>query len=381
MNYLSCRLVRSAGRCNGHPGMLDWIIKGLGLLVLCFGTPVVAGMYKYQDEHGRWHYTDRPHPGLAQQPVEVLSAPTAKELPTRDLKAFLRAKFSPENPLQEATLSTVTVKTSIGTGSGFFLSRDGHIVTNKHVIKLPEEKREELEQSFGDVKQKIERHRKRLVWREQELEKFRKDLAQYQTYLDSLPEGKGKAEKQAYYQSKRDQYQVLQRELAADRHELQKIEQTITAKQRETDWKLAVSGAASTFTIVLKDGTELNASLFAVSQKHDLAMLKVDQYQTPALEPAASYEIAHGTPVYAIGSPVGLRDSISTGVVSGFESSFVRTDAKIYPGNSGGPLVLTNGHVVGVNTKKAITEKFEGIGYAIDIATVLREFAKELPRD
>lgn len=381
MSCLSRKFVRNAGRYHCRPGILGRIIKGLGLLVLCFGTPAIAEMYKYQDEHGRWHYTDRPLPGLAQQPVEVLSTPTAKSLPTRDLKAFLRTKFSPKNPLQEATLSTVTVKTLIGTGSGFFLSSDGHIVTNKHVLKLPEEKREELEQGFDDVKQKIERHRKRLTWREQELEKFEKELAQFQTYLDSLPEGGGKAGKQAYYQSKRDQYQELQRELATDRRELQKVEQTVTAKQRETDWKLAVSGAASTFTIVLKDGTELNASLFAVSQQHDLALLKVDHYQTPALKPAAPYEVTHGTSVYAIGSPIGLRDSISTGVISGFESFFVRTDAKIYPGNSGGPLILTNGRVIGVNTKKEITQKFEGIGYAIDIATVLREFAKDLPRD
>ncbi|MCB1921781.1 MAG: trypsin-like peptidase domain-containing protein [Candidatus Competibacteraceae bacterium] len=351
------------------------------MLILFSSTPAVAEMYKYQDEHGNWHYTDRPRPDVAQQPVEIVSKSTTKNLSTRDLKTFLQARFSPQNPLQEATLSTVMVKTSIGTGSGFFISREGHIVTNRHVIKLPEEKRDELEQSFADAKGKIEYYRKRLAWREQELEKFGKDLAQYQAYLDSLPEGRGKAEKRAYYQSKRDQYQELQRELAADRREFHEVEREVTTKRREADWKLAVSGATNTFIIVLKDGTELNASLSAVSREHDLALLKVDQYQTPTLEPAAPYEITHGAPVYAIGSPIGLRDSISTGVISGFESSFVRTDAKIYPGNSGGPLVLENGHVVGVNTKKAITEKFEGIGYAIDIGTVLREFTKDLPRN
>ncbi|MCB1820555.1 MAG: trypsin-like peptidase domain-containing protein [Candidatus Competibacteraceae bacterium] len=380
MHWLSCIFPRSIDECGGRPGTRDQLI-GLGLLILFSNTPAVAGMYKYQDEHGNWHYTDRPRPGVAQQPVEVVSKPTVKNLPTRDLNALLRGKFVPANPLQEATLSTVMVKTSIGTGSGFFISREGHIVTNRHVIKLPKEKRDELEQSFTDAEGKIEYYRKRLAWREQELEKFGKDLARYQTYLNSLPEGAVKTEKQTYYQSKRDQYQELQRELATDRREFQKVEHEVTTQRREADWKLAVSGATNTFTIILKDGTELNASLFAVSREHDLALLKVDQYQTPTLEPAAPYEITHGAPVYAIGSPIGLRDSISTGVISGFESSFVRTDAKIYPGNSGGPLVLENGHVVGVNTKKAITEKFEGIGYAIDIGTVLRAFAKDLPHN
>lgn len=380
MHWLSCIFPSSIDECGGRPGTRDQLI-GLSLLILFSNTPAIAEMYKYQDEHGNWHYTDRPRPGVAQQPVEVVSKPTAKNLPTRDLNALLRGKFSPANPLQEATLSTVMVKTSIGVGSGFFISREGHIVTNKHVIKLPKEKRDELEQSFADAEEKIEYYRKRLTWREQELEKFEKDLARYQAYLDSLPESSGKAEKRAYYQSRRDQYQALQRELAADRREFQKVEHEVTTQRREADWKLAVSGATNTFTIILKDGTELNASLYAVSREHDLALLKVDQYQTPALKLAAPHEITHGAPVYAIGSPIGLRDSISIGVVSGFESSFVRTDAKIYPGNSGGPLVLDNGHVVGVNTKKAITEKFEGIGYAIDIGTVLREFAKDLQRN
>jgi hypothetical protein len=380
MNGLSCGFVRSISQYGFRPGTRDQRI-GLCLLILFSSTPAIAEMYKYQDEHGHWHYTDRPRPGIEQQPVEIVSKPTTKSLATHDLKTFLQARFSPQNPLQEATLSTVMVKTSIGTGSGFFISREGHIVTNKHVIKLPEEKRNQLEQTFEDAEERIESYRKRLAWRERELTKFSKELNQYQAYLDSLPEGGAKDEKQAYYQSRRDQYRQLQSELAADRREFQKAKREVTTKRRETDWKLAVSGAANMFTIILKDGTELNASLYAVSREHDLALLKVDQYQTPALEPAAPYEITHGAPVYAIGSPIGLRDSISTGVVSGFESSFVRTDAKIYPGNSGGPLVLDNGHVVGVNTKKAITEKFEGIGYAIDISTVLREFAKDLPRD
>lgn len=361
-------------------GWLGGFVCGPGLVALVLGMPAFAETYKYQDEHGRWQYTDRPRPGLG-QPAEVLPAPAASTRLPRDLNAGLRAKFSPQTPIQEATLATVTVKTSIATGSGFFISTTGHILTNKHVVKLPEQEREGIHQTFGEAEQELERYRKRLAWREQELEAYRNDLARYETYLRTLPEGAEKADKQAYYRSKQDQYQTLQQELAADRRKFQEVASTVTAKRREIDWKLAVSGAASTFTIVLKDGAELTATLLAVSQDHDLALLKVDRYQTPALRPAVPRDVAQGTPVYAIGSPAGLRDSISAGVVSGIGPTFIRTDAKIYPGNSGGPLVLADGRVVGINTMKEITEKFEGIGYAIDIGTALREFAGQLPRD
>ncbi|MFO7641127.1 MAG: trypsin-like peptidase domain-containing protein [Candidatus Competibacteraceae bacterium] len=356
------------------------LLGGLGLLALVVAPTGTAQLYKYQDEHGHWHYTDRPRPDL-RQPVEVLPQPAAANQPTRDLNAQLRERFSPQNPLQEATLGAVLIKTPLGSGSGFFISKSGHLLTNQHVLKLPESDRVTLQQTVGEVEQRIDRQRQSLAWRAREMEKFREDLARHEAYLRGLPEGAEKARRQAHYQSQRNQYQTLQHELATDRREFQETERKVATARRQMDWNLAVADAANTFTIILKDGTELRASLLAVSRNHDLALLKVDQYATPALQPAAPAEVGHGVPVYAIGNPVGLRDSISAGVVSGIEPPFVRTDAKIYPGNSGGPLVLTNGRVVGINTMKRITHKFEGIGYAIDIGAALQEFASALPRD
>lgn len=350
------------------------------LFALIVATSASAETYKYQDEYGHWRYTDRPQSGSSQQPVEVLPTPAAKSRPTQDLNAWLRAKFSPQTPIQEATLSTVTIKTPVGTGSGFFISDSGYILTNKHVVKLPEKTKKEIEQNFGDAEQKLDYYRKRLAWRERELEKYEKELARYETYLQGLPEGATKADKQSYYQFKQSQYRTLQQELSSDRRKFQEIESEVTAKQREFDWKSAVSGAASTFTVVLKDGTELTAYLVAVSEDHDLALLKIDQHRTPFLRPAIYQDISQGIPVYAIGSPLGLRDSVSNGVVSGIEPIFIRTDAKIYPGNSGGPLVLSDGRVIGINTMKRITYGLEGIGYAINISTALQEFAGYLSR-
>lgn len=372
-------------RRDRRPGVVRLIVAlPLLLVALLAADPGAAEMYKYQDDQGRWHYTDRP-PSGQRQPVETLPVPAAKRRPDRDLNAMLRAKFPPQTPLQEATLGTVTVKTPVGTGSGFFVSADGHLLTNKHVIQLPENQREKLQTDLGDARQQLDRARQQLDWRERELDAFEADLARYRTGLLGLPDGPDKTARQQLYQAKLEQHRAMAKELADDRQKFRQQETAATAQRRELDWKLAVADAARSYTIVLKDGTELDASPVAVSQEHDLALLKLDQHKTPRLKPAAAAEIGQGEPVYAIGSPLGLRDSISAGVVSGHGPSFIRTDAKIVPGNSGGPLVLADGRVVGINTLKQMIRapegQFEGLGLAITIDTALREFARDLPRE
>ena len=79
--------------------------------------------------------------------------------------------------------------------------------------------------------------------------------------------------------------------------------------------------------------------------------------------------------MYAIGSPLGVRDSVSRGVVAGLKREVVLTDATILPGNSGGPLISEEGLVVGVNTAKlAQSASSQGIGLAIRIDVAFEQF-------
>ena len=107
----------------------------------------------------------------------------------------------------------------------------------------------------------------------------------------------------------------------------------------------------------------------AESQTLDLALLKLNGYRTPVLSPAENSYGTQGETVYAIGNPIDLRNSVSRGIISGFEGGFLKTDAKIYPGNSGGPLVNLAGEVIGITSAKIAQVGVEGMGYAISIDT------------
>lgn len=117
-----------------------------------------------------------------------------------------------------------------------------------------------------------------------------------------------------------------------------------------------------------------DAKLVGIDQQTDLAVIKINLAGLPFLKFADSSSLEQGQVVLAFGSPLGLENSVSMGVVSAVDRQldadsplvFIQTDAAINPGNSGGPLVNTAGEVVGVNT--FIFTKSggsEGVGFAI----------------
>ncbi|MGW4793697.1 S1C family serine protease [Nonomuraea sp. NPDC004297] len=139
-----------------------------------------------------------------------------------------------------------------------------------------------------------------------------------------------------------------------------------------------VSGS-STVTVVLHDGSRLSARVAGSDSAEDLAVLEVDYPEelTPATLGRSS-DLSVGDQVLAIGSPLGLSGTVTSGIVSaldrevrlgGSRRTAVQTDASINPGNSGGPLVNARGEVVGVNTAIASSRGGGniGIGFAIPI--------------
>src|SRR5262249_45953728 len=142
-----------------------------------------------------------------------------------------------------------------------------------------------------------------------------------------------------------------------------------------TDGTLATALSART--------TVLPARIVGITTELDLALLKVDGLKLPALTLATYSQLRQGETVFAFGSPIGLRNSLTHGLVSAVARQvdpdspqiFVQTDAPINPGNSGGPLVNIRGEVVGVNTFiMSQSGGNEGLGFAIPSATARTVF-------
>jgi S1-C subfamily serine protease len=135
-----------------------------------------------------------------------------------------------------------------------------------------------------------------------------------------------------------------------------------------------VADGAKELFVTLDDGTELNADLKGSDASTDIAILKIDGRSFRSLSFADSDQLKPGQIAIAIGNPYGLQQTITAGVVSAIGRSLrasngrliddvIQTDAALNPGNSGGPLLNTEAHVIGVNT--AIIPSAQGICFAV----------------
>ncbi|NOT77342.1 MAG: trypsin-like serine protease [Cyclobacteriaceae bacterium] len=147
-----------------------------------------------------------------------------------------------------------------------------------------------------------------------------------------------------------------------------------------------VVNGAEKIMVGLLNENEIEAFLIGKDPDTDLAILKIytDGYSTAHLGDASTLQI--GQLVIAIGNPLGYQHTVTTGVVSALGRSMrtqsgrvvdnvIQSDAALNPGNSGGPLITTDGEVVGVNT--AIISGAQNISFSVDINTA-KEVASQL---
>ena len=139
---------------------------------------------------------------------------------------------------------------------------------------------------------------------------------------------------------------------------------------------------ADTVNVTLKDGRTFVGKVVGTDPMTDVAVVKIQANNLPAVTLGNSEQLKPGEWAIAIGNPLGLDNTVTTGIISatGRSSSqvgvpdkrvnFIQTDAAINPGNSGGPLLNASGQVIGMNT--AIIQGAQGLGFAIPINTAQR---------
>jgi Do/DeqQ family serine protease len=143
-----------------------------------------------------------------------------------------------------------------------------------------------------------------------------------------------------------------------------------------------VVDGADTVKVTLKDGRSFQGKVLGKDELTDVAVVKIDANQLPTVSLGNSDQLQPGEWAIAIGNPLGLDNTVTTGIISATGRSsnqvgvpdkrvdYLQTDAAINPGNSGGPLLNSRGEVIGMNT--AIIQGAQGLGFAIPINTAQR---------
>lgn len=290
-----------------------------------------------------------PAPRPAQeQPVAPVAMPAAAQVaaaPASGIDGQLAAKVPAGNPVERARNATVFIKTSWGVGSGFFINEGCTIVTNKHVVTLGAAKVAEVE---GQLQQ----------WKE-EARKIKSVIeANRKTYDEAL------ARNRAAASDPRARY--IEEKITSDEQRLAEFEQKIRTEEEEFNNRRM----STELKVVLADGTELDGRIDQVSDDYDLAVVGlVGGDRCPAIPLGDVEALRQGDKLFTVGSPMGIRHSVTSGIYSGAVEldgkTMLQTDASINPGNSGGPLLNEAGQVVGINTM--VMNRAQGIGFAIPI--------------
>ena len=140
-----------------------------------------------------------------------------------------------------------------------------------------------------------------------------------------------------------------------------------------------VVDGADELTVTLNDNKEYSARIIGADKTTDLALIKIDGKNLPAIRVANSDNVKVGEWVLAIGNPLGLNNTVTAGIVSakartmgeqGTVSSMIQTDAAINQGNSGGALVNANGELIGINAM-IYSQTGSNIGYGFAIPTTI----------
>lgn len=345
------------------------------IFLVFFSSLSQAEVYKYKDKYGRWQFTDKPvNDGKSQTQKKTLN--TASSKGKSNLKEKLNKKYKSRTKVDEATLAVVKVVTKAGTGSGFFVTNDGFIITNRHVVRPSTTGKWKKDKVKLD-KQKVEIDELLVKLRDdkENLKQMKAVIEEDREYMES---DRASATHKKRYQRYINRYEKNKVIVEKNEKNYKKVHGKYKKKKSDYDWVSSMSNFATKFTIILKDGKKYKAKLIQISKNHDLALLKLDNYQTPFISVTKKLQPRQGDNVFAIGSPLGMSDSLTSGIITKIGKEYLVTDTQILPGNSGGPLIDDKGKVLGVNTRVKFSKGIGSLGLAIYAKHIRQEFNDKL---
>jgi len=136
-----------------------------------------------------------------------------------------------------------------------------------------------------------------------------------------------------------------------------------------------VVGTARSVQVGLADGRKVTGTVLGRDVGLDVAVVRIPVNDAPVAPLGNSDQLQVGQLAIAVGNPLGLERTVTTGVISAVNrpgrtlggETFIQTDAAISPGNSGGPLVDSRGNVIGINSAELLGQGVSGLGFAIPI--------------
>jgi len=357
----------------------------LSVILFSVATVCYAEIYKYKDADGKWQFTDTP-PAEKNSKVEVIqtdegssSNQSTRSKRPKDLAKSLKQNYPSNTPVERATLAVVSIKTPLGGGTGFFVSKDGYIVTNRHVVRPTttaqwEKSNEQYQKNVDELasqKENIERRQKELKSMSTQLERYKKRIDEDTSNIKSIAHSDYRVYKNRYHDFKAGLKKAVKT--------YEKNKKLVEKQKADFNFSSTLSRTKRRFKIQLKDNSILQADLISLSKEFDLALLKLNGHTTPFIDTRNVASPSQGSKSYAVGSPLGLRDFVTYGIITKVNKHKIITDTQILPGNSGGPLIDTQGKIIGVNTQKLMADKSigsAGFGVAIPIRVVNSEFGE-----
>ncbi len=289
---------------------------------------------------------------LAQIGVLQVSKPVSLQVdksPDSDEENVLQDDESVQsNKVIDARNSTVSIKSDLGLGAGFFVSSECYILTNKHVVSFDEKKLDHI----------ID-----------QLESSNNSLRKLSNVI---------AEKHELFTHECSDCSQDAREsnVSSEMIKREKLSSIINDAEKKIynlKYKLV-------YEVTLPNEEKYTGHLLKMSDDYDLALMKINEVDCTFLQKGNEENLNYGDTIYAIGNPSGFGHTISSGVFSRIEGDgterMIQTDASVNPGSSGGPIINDQGLVFGVVTQKRMD--LEGIGFAIPISIAFEEFSEHL---